>query len=245
MVNSFNMICWAKILRSKRMYEWFFFALFWLIMWAVVYAAKASLRQEMLQVSAFATLGGLTEPIFVPAYWNPPSLFNLTQTTHFDIESFMFSFATGGIAAVLYEAILNLKHRKLTAEDRRGSGRRWFHFASVLSTPFVLAALLIFTSMNPIYSVIIALFAGGVAAVVCRPDLAKNTFAGGLLFAGLYFLFFSLVVAISPSFINAWNLSALSGIIVMHLPLEELGFAFGFGMLYSGLYEHTQGYKFV
>jgi len=218
------------------MYEWFLFSLLWLTVWIVVYAAKASLRREMLWVSAFASLGGLTEPMFIPAYWNPPSLFGLTQTTHFDIESFVFSFATGGIAAILYEAVINLRHRKMNAEEARGLDRRWLHLPSMLSTPVILAALFVFTNLNPIYSAIIAFFAGSVAAVVCRPDLAKNTFVGGLLFTGLYFSFFMLVVSVSPSFLNAWNLPALSGVMVVRVPGEELVFAFGFGMLYSGIY---------
>jgi hypothetical protein len=40
---------------------------------------------------------GLTEPFFVPEYWTPPSLFNLTEKTGFDIESLIFSFAIDGI----------------------------------------------------------------------------------------------------------------------------------------------------
>lgn len=50
----------------------------------------------MLYVSFLTSLLGLTEPIFVPKYWNPPSLFNLAQNTGFDIESLLFSFGIGG-----------------------------------------------------------------------------------------------------------------------------------------------------
>lgn len=38
---------------------------------------------------------GFTEPLFVPAYWNPPTLFDLAQRTGFDIESLIFTFAIG------------------------------------------------------------------------------------------------------------------------------------------------------
>jgi hypothetical protein len=50
---------------------------------------------------------GLTEPLFVPRYWDPPSLFNLAATTGFDIESLIFCFAIGGIGAVLYDKHLD------------------------------------------------------------------------------------------------------------------------------------------
>jgi hypothetical protein len=32
----------------------------------------------------------LTEPLFVPDYWNPPSLFDLARRSGFDIESVIF-----------------------------------------------------------------------------------------------------------------------------------------------------------
>ncbi len=48
--------------------------------------------------ASFATaLLGLTEPIYVPRYWTPPSLFELAQRTGFDIESLIFAFAIRGI----------------------------------------------------------------------------------------------------------------------------------------------------
>ena len=61
----------------------------------------------MLLVSVFTMPFGLTEPLFVPRYWDPPSLFNLAATTGFDIESLIFCFAIGGIGAVLYDKHLD------------------------------------------------------------------------------------------------------------------------------------------
>ena len=43
---------------------------------------------------------------------------------------------------------------------------------------------------------------------------------------------------IYPNFIEAWNLPAISGILILKVPLEELMFAFTFGMMWSSLYEH-------
>jgi hypothetical protein len=223
------------------MYDWLAFALSWDVVWLVLYALKPNLRRQMLWVSVFTTFTGLAEPIFVPRYWNPPSLFNLTSTTHFDLESLIFSWGTGGIGSVLYEAVLNLKHRKMAPDERKGE-RRWLHMFSLLSMPAVFLLLYFFTSLNPIYCVSAGLFVGGVAAVACRPDLAWNTLIGGLLFTGLYFALFALIVAVSPSFVNAWNLSAISGILVAGVPLEELLFAFTFGMMWSGVFEHIRYY---
>lgn len=48
---------------------------------------------------------GLTEPLFVPEYWMPPSLFDLALNTDFDIESLIFYFGIGGIGAVFDNVI--------------------------------------------------------------------------------------------------------------------------------------------
>ncbi|HKZ87526.1 MAG TPA: lycopene cyclase domain-containing protein [Candidatus Bathyarchaeia archaeon] len=225
------------------MYEWLAFSLLLVGVWLVIYVARRSLRKEMLWVSLFTSFTGFAEPLFVQAYWSPPSLFDLARRTGFDVESLIFSFAVGGIAAVLYEAVLNVKHRKMSVAEVRIS-RRWFHLASLASMPFVFFVLLIFTRVNPIYPLLIALFVGGIAAIACRPDLAKNTFVGGALFAGLYFAFFLVVNTLFPRFIDSWNLSVLSGILVLNVPLEELLYGFTFGMYWSTIYEHFMWYTF-
>lgn len=51
-----------------------------LAVWFLIYlSSRAQSRKEMLVVSFGTMLLGLTEPIFVPEYWNPPTLFNLAQ----------------------------------------------------------------------------------------------------------------------------------------------------------------------
>jgi hypothetical protein len=59
----------------------------------------------MLRVSTLTALFGLTQPLFVPAYWNPPSLFDLAHRTGFDIESLIFCFAIGGLGAAGYRVL--------------------------------------------------------------------------------------------------------------------------------------------
>jgi hypothetical protein len=86
------------------------------------------------------------------------------------------------------------------------------------------------------------LFVAAIAAVACRPDLGRNTLLGGLLFLGMYFVMFSLMIFVAPSFINAWNLAELSGMFVLKVPIEELMYAFAFGMMWSGVYEHIKHY---
>ena len=123
--------------------------------WIVLYVASPFLRAVMWRTSAATAMFGLPEPIFVPGYWTPPSLFELAQRTGFDIESLGFSFAIGGIGASLYNAFGATHLEPVLVEQRHGTLHR-FHTIALLSAPvaFLLVALL---PWNVIYSVILSL----------------------------------------------------------------------------------------
>lgn len=224
-------------------YVWLIWSLLILAIWLVVLFLNKRLRKEMLWASIGTAPLGLTEPLFVPSYWNPPSLFNLAQRTGFDIESIIFSFSVGGLAAVLYESIFKVRHTVMTKEERHHRRHRLHLLA--LSSPIVIFIILATaTNWNHIYCTIVAMFFGGIAALLCRPDLKKKIWIGGLLFLGLYFIIFLNLVIVFPSYVrNVWNLSHISGILILGIPLEELLFAFTLGMLWSSFYEHIYWYK--
>ena len=180
---------------------------------------------------------GITEPLFVPEYWNPPSLFELAQRTGFDIESFIFSFAIGGIAAVIYNVILRKRMEVLPNEERHHWRHRWHRWA--LAAPFALFPVLYFLPWNPIHAAIAAMVLGAIAVIFCRPDLTGNTLVGGILFLALYTVFLLGLKWSAPGYIEqVWNFSALTGVRVYGLPLEELLFGFSFGLMWTGIYEH-------
>ena len=212
--------------------------------WAVLYVVLPEHRAVMWKTSLFMAPFGLTEPLFVPEYWNPPSLFDLAQRTGFDIESILFSFAIGGIGAVLYNLVMRRRLEPLAPHERHDRRHRFHKLAIAL--PFVLFPVLYFLPWNPIYAGIAAMFAGGIAAVLCRPDLLSNTLFGGLLFLGFYTVFLIGLESSAPGYIaRVWNLPALSGMVPFGLPLEELLFGFGFGLFWTGLYEHFSWHRSV
>lgn len=218
-------------------YVWLIWSSAFLIPWTVLFIARPAFRREMFRVSLLTSLLGLTEPIFVPRYWNPPSLFDLAQHTGFDIESLIFCFAIGGIGAVAYNAILNRAIGDVSCAERYNGRHRWHRLA--ISAPFIAFPILYFMPWNPIYPGIAAMAIGGVANVLCRPDLLRNTLIGGMLFLLLYASFMLLLVIFAPGYIEAvWHLPALSGVLLGGIPLEELGFGFSFGLYWAGIYEH-------
>lgn len=221
----------------KYHYVWLIWSSAFLLPWIALYIGSPLLRTVMWRASLATSLFGLSEPIFVPAYWLPPSLFELAQRTRFDIESVIFSFAIGGIGAVLYNALSRTHLVAVTASTRREPLHRFHTFALLLpAVSFVPLALL---PWNSIYAAVTALVLGGAASVVCRPHLARKTLVGGVLFLGIYALFMLGLVWTAPGYIaGVWNLPALSGILVYDIPIEEFLFGAAFGLFWSGVYEH-------
>ena len=218
-------------------YVWLAWSGAFLLLWVGIYLANPGHRKVMWRTSLVTALSGLTEPIYVPRYWNPPSLFDLAQRTRFDIESLIFAFAIGGIGCALYDTLTKRDLGPVSAAERHSSRHR-FHRVALLS-PYFLFVPLYFLPWNPIYPSLVCVLVGAVAAVICRPDLWRKTLIGGLLFLGLYGIFMLGLRLSSPGYIEqVWNLRALSGILIAGIPLEELLFGLTFGMYWTGVYEH-------
>ena len=217
---------------------WLIWSSAFLLPWALLFVARPLLRARMLLSSALTAPFGLTEPLFVPAYWNPPSLFDLAQRTGFDIESLIFSFAIGGLAAAGYRAIAPAAESRLNHRTRKAANHRW-HLAALVS-PFVVFLVLLAAPWNSIYAGIGAMLVGAIATLFCRPDLTRSALVGGLLFFTLYLVFLLGLKWMWPGYIEAvWNLPALLPWRPAGLVPEELLFGFAFDMYWSCVYEHV------
>lgn len=207
-------------------YVWLVWASAFLAVWALLYALFPRQRRAMGWASLYTTPFGLAEPLFVPAYWNPPSLFDLAQRTGFVLESLIFCFAIGGVGSVLYNIVTGARLEAVSAAQRHHHRHRW-HRAALL-TPFVVLPALLPLRWNPIYPAMLALGTGALATVTCRPDLTLKTLAGAVLFFGYYFVFMLALDALAPGYMR-----------VLEVPVEELGFGLAFGAYWAGVYEHV------
>lgn len=218
-------------------YVWLVWSSAFMIPWAALFLAFPLYRRIMLWASAFTMPFGLTEPLFVPEYWSPPSLFDLALRTGFDIESLIFCFAIGGVGAVSFK-VLGRRGLEALPEEERHSRRHRFHRWALVS-PFLIFPVLYFLPWNPIYPSIVAMALGALATAFCRPDLKRATLVGGALFLVYYLVFLAGLEWSAPGYIErVWNLEALSGWTVVGFPVEELFFATAFGMYWAGVYEH-------
>lgn len=221
-------------------FAWLLWSGFLLVIWGIIFVLlkNKESRKKMLTVSLWTSLLGITEPFFVPTYWNPPSLFDLAHRTGFDIESLIFSFGIGGIAVVLYERIFHtgLKTMSLSAHDAL---HHRYHLLVILTAPIIFLMLTLTTRLNPIYISVIALMFGGFATWYCRPDLKRKMIVSAFVFLALYFFYFLTLIVVYPGYVeHVWRLNVISGILIAGIPLEELMFAASFGFMWSSIYEH-------
>ena len=218
-------------------YVWLVGSLAFLSPWAVLYWRAPAYRARMVRASLLTAPFGLTEPLFVPEYWTPPSLFDLAARTRFDIESLIFCFGIGGVGVVLYNVLTRRAARPVDSHQRHQARHRFHRWA--LASPFLVFVALHAFTWNPIYPAILAMVVGAAAAVWCRPDLAGATLVGAALFLGYYLVLLTGLELTAPGYIaRVWNLPSLSGVLLGPFPLEELLFAAGFGAFWSGIYEH-------
>lgn len=218
-------------------YVWLLWSSALLVPWGLVYWLFPVHRRAMLWASLFTMPFGLSEPLFVPEYWLPPSLFDLAENTGFDIESLIFCFGIGGVGAVFYNLLSGQVPSQIAVDERHKPLHR--HHYKALMAPFVVFVPLYSLPWNPIYPSIVAMLVGVIASTLCRPDLKRKSWIGGILFLVYYAIFLTGLEWSAPGYIErVWNLDALSGIMLGFVPIEELLFAVFFGMYWSGVYEH-------
>ncbi len=254
-----------------RMNGYLFGCLILMAFWAITWIALrfASRREQIPEFwwASFACAGlGITEPLFVPEYWDPPSILKVGR---WDLESFLFCFAVGGLSAVLtelqpvkgflvrlyfsFEAIV----RSLLSILSDLTSNRFR--ASILSRPPM--SRLITPDQTRIENMLLVTFFVGMfgatshfglniiydTSFVCvatagmigwrRPSLRWQILGGGISFTLIYTIVLVIMDRVYPGFYDHWNLEALSGIWFLGAPVEEYLFSFTFGVFWAPLYE--------
>lgn len=214
-------------------------SLFLLTIWFLIFISQKKLRREMLIASLIITPAALSEVFFVPGYWLPDTVGN----PKLSIEDFIFTFAVGGIIAVVYELLMKGKANHQRLCNCFGGGL----FPGFILSIGIIAIFLVYAifKINFMYAVYIGIVVNIVLMAITRPDLIKKILYSGLLFGLFYFLFFSAFAFFIPDFIMHWNINNLSGLILLGVPVEEIIWAFGVGALLGPIYEYLLSIKLV
>lgn len=202
------------------------------IVWLLLFLNKPY-RKEMLVMSFVFAPYAILDLIFIRDYWNPLTFLG----GKFGIETFLFAFFIGGIASVIYE---EFRRAKLVRSIRE-PGWILFGFGSILLVTFL---GVIYSGLNSIYALFAVYIFGALFIANERSDLISDMLGSALTFGLLSFFLYLVWIALFPGVIQSWwKLENISGILVFGVPLEEILFAFGFGMVAGPLYELWQGYR--
>jgi hypothetical protein len=241
---------------------------FWLLMrfFAMDLTKKHWIRREFWWASFTCAALGFTEPLFVPSYWNPPSILKFGR---WDFESFPFCLAVGGISAVLTEVppikgfLVYIYYggekilRWLLGNVSTITGgrihprildrplvrviipREQLRIENMLLVTFCLAVFGVTGqfAINIIYKAAIVCFSSAVWISWRRPSLRWQIPGGGLSFICLYTIVLVVTGHRYPHFFDCWNEKALSGYHLLGAPVEEYLYAFTFGAFWAPLYE--------
>lgn len=214
---------WRRDLRKPMVWSGLFYI-------ATVTAWFITIRipSALIPIAASRTL--------TPGYWEPKTLFNVgTITKGLAIEDIIFMFFIGGIATVLYEYCF---HRRIAVQR----GNHPHHYRALVFALFVALLFLLFFPLNVMYTLIAFSFAGAMIIWIEREDLIWHSILGGVLLFAIYtFLFYTLNIFFPDFVMRAYHLNNVSGVLIAGIPLEELLYAFGFGMFWSPIYEYEHG----
>ena len=216
---------------------WLFWSSAFLVPWLGLYLRFPRQRKIMLWSSVLTMPFGLTEPLFLPQYWNPPSLFDLAQKTGFDLESLIFCFCDRRSRRS------SLQHNCGTISRAGNFGRKAKAGSSLPSHPVASAGC----------SLSVALYAARESNLPCHrgngfrrcgnsgmPKRSKSQDAGrGNVVCNLLCCLCA-AARFHRTGLYSKSMESVGSVRdnALGIPVEELLFGFSFGTYWSGIFEH-------
>jgi hypothetical protein len=194
-------------------------------------------RQAMLLSGLLGTPFGLFSFEFVGHYWKPKVVAFFIASP----EDLLFSFAVGVITWSLATAFLR---RRLTINVIWPKfWRRYLGYALLgVGLGYAIKWTHPIGVMN---SALVGMAATGIVLAWLRRDLWPLALSGTAWFGGFYLLLMLIGAAIWPGFIAQWKSEELLSVSLFGLPLYELFWALGYGLVWPLFAGHIMDARFV
>lgn len=204
--------------------------------WFAFFLHRKDLRHKMILLSLLiGFIGPLSEYWYLQDYWRPQTI----TGTMIGIEDYFFGFFIAGIGSVIYEELFGKR-----LSNRYNRKHNWALFSVFLGGLGVIlfGSLFYYFKINSIYASIIGFLALAFVIIFYRRDLWIDAVVSGLLCGTVLFACYMLLLRPYPElFIRWWMMHHISGITFYKVPIEELLWAFGWGMLAGPMYEFYAG----
>jgi hypothetical protein len=201
------------------------------IVWLAFLFLRKDLRRQQLFVSFIIALFGPIADWLYRDYWIPESIIglNIGRVT-LRIESVIFAFLVGGIAAILYEVVFRKRHLY-------GKPRGALAVIIILAT-LVLTIILNKLGLNSIWASSFSMLLSSMVMVTIDHDLIKDAVWSSLLMMILSIILYFVWLNIYPKgFQTFWLPQALTGIKLWEIPIEEIVWFFCAGISLGIFYE--------
>lgn len=216
------------------MYEGLYFKLMLvaLVFWLIIFWRRKGQRMDMLITGVLAAVAGpIQELFYTKDYWHPDYIGGWPW-----IEDILFGFAVVGILSALYEIVF---YRRIKEIKMYPSHSLVFVSVALMAS---VGMILFMPFMNSIYAASLSFVLAWILTIIVRPDLLKLSLANSFLVTVLAFVSYESVLFFKPNLINAWwELNNISGILILHIPLEEYLWFFTMGLALGPFYELLKG----
>lgn len=211
--------------------------LIFLPIWLLFLVLRKDLRRKILVLGILsAVYSPLAEIFCFRDYWTP----QFTLGPFLPVEDILFGLFSGGIGGILYQVVYS---KKLASHNIKLS---WLKVLLILTgiTFGLFIFLNIFLKINSIYAMSLAFLIIVLSIIYFRRDLWLPAIINSILFAILFCLGYQILLIFVPNvFSQFWQLTNLSGIFILRIPLEEIIWAFSWGAVMGVVYEFSTGLK--
>ena len=205
-------------------------------LWLVIVMLRKDLRKEIFVMSLLVGLMGVSELVWAGQYWRPEYAFPLGALSLGPEDILLAAFLYGGVGSVAWQFVANERYTcrpSYTKDPLRNAC-----VLALLGAPVMFIALDLLVPLNIVYTATLALLVPAVLLSILRPGYMRAILANGFLLGTLSFALLAGANALFPGFIaHVWNLSALSGLMLLGVPLEEPIFHFAAGACFAVAYE--------
>jgi len=224
-------------------YSYLLTGLGFLLVWILLFIWRKDVRKEMILLSViFGIVGLIAEPIHIQDWWKPLTITN----TAVGIEDFLYGFAVGGIAAVIYEEIFKkrIRMRKIGKKKELKRDKSMIIFVSLFLAAFIV--LFYVFNVNTFIGATLLLAVGTLVMWIRRRDLVMDSVASGILILLVSFAVYSVTEIITPGWVRAfWYFQNVPNIIILNVPIDDIIWFFLAGAFIGPLYEFWQESRLV
>ena len=191
------------------------------VVWGLLYFLRKDTRREMILTSFFcAPLGPIAEFFHVMDYWRPETI----TGTLVGPEDIVIAFLIGGISAVLYEYMYEVRPERV---ERPGI-LVLVPVCYAIGTGLLALGMTLGIGSEVSTFILLSVFA--LVPLSLRPRLIRNALFSGIAFMTFMFLFYQIFFSLYPGIVDAWWFGA-TGVRVLGVPVEEIAWGFLWGMV--------------